>query len=124
MLAALSIAATMPLAQAARLVPDTGEILLNSGSGYQPSAGVMELKPGDAVIVKPDAKASLIYGDGCAVAVVPGMVAWVEPTSPCQEKSGRTRDPDPTLTTPRVFDPTWLIDGAALLKRNRNPAGP
>jgi len=55
---------------------------------------------------------------------VPGMVAWIEQTSPCAPATGRTGDPDPALVAPKVFDRAWLFDGAASIKRSRTPAGP
>jgi hypothetical protein len=124
MLVLLSLASTIASAQVARVEPVTGEVLVNAGAGYHPVAGVVDLKPGDSVIAKPSAQASLIYGDGCAVDVVPGMVAWVAFTSPCADKPDRIRDPTPTLSAPRAFDPAWLVDGAARIRPNKNPAGP
>ena len=124
MVAAAASVALMPSVFAAKIVPLKGEILVNSGAGYQQIVGAVELKPGDAAIAAARAQASLVYDDGCAVNVVPGMVAWVEPTSPCADKTGRTRDPDPALSAPRVFDPAWLVDGAGLIRPNRFPAGP
>jgi hypothetical protein len=104
-------------------VPLSGEILVNSGAGYHRIVGAVKLKPGDAAIAEPNAQASLVYDDGCAIDVSPGMVAWVEQTSPCAKMSDR-RDPDPKLSAPRVFDPSWLDDGVARMTRHRNPAGP
>lgn len=120
----VALVSMMPSVFAAKIVPIKGNILVTSGAGYQRVDGAMELKPGDAAIAAPDAQASLIYDDGCVVDVKPGMVAWIEPTSPCAAGLGRTRDPDPTLSAPRAFDPAWLVDGAALIKRNKIPAGP
>ena len=124
MVAAVASVALMSSVHAAKIVPRQGEILINSGAGYQRIVGAVELKPGDAAIAAPNGQASLVYDDGCAVDVVPGMVAWVEATSPCAAGAGRTRDPDPALVAPRVFEPAWLVGGAARIKRIRNPAGP
>lgn len=118
--AVVLLVATM--ADAAKVVPIKGEILVNTGAGYQRIDGAVELKPGDSAIANPSAQASLIYDDGCVVDILPGMVAWSELTSPCQ--AGGTRDPDPTLPTPKAFDPAWLLDGAAAIKRQQYPAGP
>ncbi len=120
--AVISLAATMASADAAKVVPVKGEILVNSGAGYHRIDGPVELKPGDSAIANPSAQATLIYEDGCVVDIVPGMVAWGELTSPC--RSGRARDPDPTLPMPKAFDPAWLLDGAAAIKRQQYPAGP
>jgi hypothetical protein len=112
-----------PLADAAKVVPLSGEILVNSGAGYHPIGGAVELKPGDAAIAEPNAQASLVYEDGCAIDVRSGVVVWVEQTSPCEKRSDR-RDPAPKLSAPRVFDPSWLIDGVASITRKSTPAGP
>ena len=122
LVAVVSLAATMASADAAKVVPVKGEILVNSGAGYQRIDGAVELKPGDSAIANPSAQATLIYDDGCVVDIVPGMVAWGESTSPC--RAGGTRDPDPTLPTPKAFDPAWLLDGAFSTKRQQRPAGP
>ena len=121
---AVSLAATMPSADAAKVVPIEGEILVNSGAGYQRIDGAVELRPGGSVIANPSAKASLVYADGCVVDVVPGMVAWVEPTSPCGAAYRGARDPNLMLQAPKAFDPAWLLDGAAATKRQQYPAGP
>jgi len=118
------LAATMASSDAAKVVPVKGEILVNSGAGYQRIDGPVELKPGDSAIANPSAQATLIYDDGCVVDIVPGMVAWGELTSPCRSGTRGTRDPDPTLPTPKAFDPAWLLDGAAAIKRQQYPAGP
>jgi hypothetical protein len=118
----VSLAAPIVSADAAKVVPVKGEILVNSGAGYQRIDGAVELKPGDSAIANPSAQASLIYDDGCVVDIVPGMIAWSEAISPC--RAGGTRDPDPTLPTPKAFDPAWLLDGAAAIKRQQYPAGP
>ncbi len=116
--------AIVPLAQAAKITPIKGEVLVNSGAGYQRIEGTVELKPGDSAIANPSAQGSLVYADGCVVDVVPGMVAWVDQTSPCAATHRGTRDPATTLTTPKSFDPGWLLDGAASAKRRLQPAAP
>jgi hypothetical protein len=121
LVAVVSLAATAA-SDAAKVVPVKGEILVNSGAGYQRIDGPVELRPGDSAIANPSAQATLIYEDGCVVDIVPGMVAWGELTSPC--RAGGTRDPDPTLPKPKAFDPAWLLDGAAAIKRQQYPAGP
>ncbi len=123
-LAVVSMALTMGSAHAAQVTPVAGEVLVNVGAGYRSIAGVVDVEPGGSVIAGASAQASLAYPDGCVVDIVPGMVAWVEATSPCANQSVQTRDPGVTLSAPRVFDPTWLLNGAALIDRKKRPAGP
>lgn len=123
-IAAVSLFAVTPPADAARITPVEGEILVNSGAGYQRIDGAAQLKPGDSAIANPNARASLVYDDGCIVDVVPGMVAWVEPASPCGAGARAARDPAPLLSSPRTFDPAWLLDDAYRIKRRQFPAGP
>lgn len=123
MLVATATSAMVSTAQAATVTPVQGEVLVNAGAGYQRLGAEIMLKPGDVVIVRPDGKAMLAYPDGCTLDVVPGLVAWIEPTSPCANPHP-THDPAPMLATPRPFDRAWLLDGVALIRRHRNPAGP
>ena len=117
-IAAISVVALLPAAEAAQVTPIKGEVLVNTGAGYQRAEAAMELSPGDSAIAKPNAQASLRYPDGCVVDVVPGMVAWVERVSPCAATSRSTADPAPALAAPRTFDPAWLLgDGAIGLRR-------
>jgi hypothetical protein len=122
--AVVSLAATIQFSDAAKVMPIKGEVLVSSGTGYQRIDGEVVLKPGDSAIANPGAQAALVYDDGCVVDVVPGMVAWVEPTSPCGAGSRGLRDPDPIQAAPKAFDPGWLLDGAATAKRRTTPAAP
>ncbi len=116
--------AALPAAEAARLTPISGEILVNTGDGYQRIETATELKLGDSAIANPNAQASLSYPDGCVVNVVPGMIAWVERTSPCAAGPRSEADPSPTLAASRTFDPAWLLGDVATVKRRPYPAGP
>ena len=115
------------MAVGAEVVPVRGEVLVNTGIGYQVIAGAVRLRPGNSVIARPDAQGSLTYADGCVVDVIPGMVAWVEPRSPCVDvaRGAAVRDPAPALAAPHVFDPAWLVGGAPRTgARKMPPAGP
>jgi hypothetical protein len=108
---------------AAEIVPVKGEVLANTGTGYQPVIGRMKLDEGDSVIAAPGAQGSLVYADGCTLEVVPGMVAWVESKPPCSEGGAPVTAPPPLAPT-KTFKRDWLIGGAAQLKRTTIPAGP
>jgi hypothetical protein len=107
----------------AEVVPVKGEVLANTGTGYLAVEERMKLNEGDAVIVSPGSRGSLVYADGCAIDVVPGMIAWVGPKSPCSEGTAKTDGPSP-LTPTKTFKRDWLVGGAAQLKRTTIPAGP
>jgi hypothetical protein len=107
---------------AASLEVVTGEVMASSGGGYRLVAGTTELRPGDAIFVRPKAGASLVYPDGCRVAIAPATVVWVAAQSPCVHPA--ERDPDPYLKAAKVFDPAWLGEGAELLGIDKKPAGP
>jgi hypothetical protein len=123
LLVAISLGVTVPSALAAEIVPVKGEVLANTGTGYQPVGGRMKLNEGDSVIVAPGAQGSLVYADGCTLEVVPGMVAWVEPKPPCSEGRASAAAPPPLAPT-KTFKRDWLVGGAAQLKRTTIPAGP
>jgi hypothetical protein len=67
-----------------------------------------------------------MYDDGCAVDVVPGMIAWVGSQSPCAAAAGSdaARALEFSLKPRAVFDPTWLREGAAMIDPRKLPAGP
>jgi hypothetical protein len=51
---------------------------------FQHVSGVVNVEPGDAVMVSPGGSARVVYADGCPVNVAPGSVLRVAPASPCQ----------------------------------------
>lgn len=108
---------------AAEILPIKGEVLANTGTGYQPVGDRMKLNEGDAVIAAAGSQGSLVYEGGCTVDVVPGMVAWVESKPPCSEGSAPAAAPPPLAPT-KTFNRDWLVGGAAQLKRTTIPAGP
>jgi hypothetical protein len=120
---AISIGLTMPPVVAAEIVTVKGEILANTGTGYQPVGDRMKLSEGDSVIASPGAQGTLVYGDGCTFEVVPGMVAWVEAKPPCSA-GGAPAVALPPLVPAKTFKRDWLIGGAGQLKRTTIPAGP
>ncbi len=124
--AALVIVVMACPAQAAEIRPVRGSILINSGTGYRAIEGTARLKPGHAAIAAPQALGKLTYEDGCTVDVVPGMIAWIGPRSPCagSEDPDASRDPPPTLKPRVVFDPAWLTEGAANIDGRIPPVGP
>ncbi len=122
-----TVAAASPaLAQVAEVSPVRGEILVNAGGGFRAITGAAPLQSGDATFARSKALGRLVYADGCSIDVAPGSVIWVRAQSPCKANAGTptSRDPEPTLRPGAIFDPTWLVDGAALIDSRKPPAGP
>ena len=72
---------------AASLQPGQGDLTINQGQGFQPVNTRVDANVGDYIMVGPAGGATLTYDDGCVVNVPPGMVATVEPISPCASGS-------------------------------------
>lgn len=123
LLAAISLGLSLPPALAAEIVPVKGELLANTGTGYQPVNGRIKLYQGDSVIASPGAQGSLVYANGCTLEVVPGMVAWVERNPPCSGEATPADAPS-ALSPTKNFKRDWLVGGAAQMKRTTIPAGP
>lgn len=83
--AAIALLISASAAQAARLTAISGGVLADSGNGFQLVAGSLELGAGATVMVNPDGRAELLYGDGCRVEVRPGDVVAVTDESPCSK---------------------------------------
>jgi hypothetical protein len=79
----LALSAASPCS-AAMLEAIAGQVSVNRGTGFQHVSGVVNVEPGDAVMVSPGGSARVIYADGCPVNVAPGSVLRVAPASPCQ----------------------------------------
>lgn len=109
--------------QAAEIVPVRGDVLASTGAGYHPVGERTKLNEGDSVIVGPESQGSLVYADGCAVDVVPGMIAWVATKSPCADGAAKANALSP-LTPTKSFKRDWLVGGVSQLKRTTIPAGP
>jgi hypothetical protein len=78
---------------AASVEPGQGELFVNQGQGYQRVDGRIEAKVGDSIMVSPDGAATLLYPDGCQVAVQPGAVTSIDPLSPCASGSFAQQQP-------------------------------
>lgn len=69
-------------ANAARVSPQSGAILVNKGEGFVPVATDIELAPGARVLVQPGGTANIVYAGNCTVRVGQGF--WlVQTTAPC-----------------------------------------
>lgn len=114
-------------AQAATLYPIEGELLVSGGDGFRAVVEPANLKPGDTVIARSGARATLVYADGCKIAVDFGDLVSVLEKSPCIKKGGTNKGRSKTdwaTQTSRASDgtPYWalglgataLIGGAAL----------
>jgi hypothetical protein len=99
------------------VIGDKGTTLVNRGTGFSPVTGTTELKPGDRILVRNGAGASITYPDGCNVPV--RGVATVDPLSPCNFMAADL----PARTAPQYVPPVveaeafpyWPLAGLALL---------
>lgn len=74
----------VPLAaDAATVTPGTGQVLVNTGDGFEAVSGPTTVGPGDTVMVYPGGSATISYGGGCSVSVEPGGVVSVSERPPC-----------------------------------------
>jgi len=74
-------------AWAAMVEPREGNLSINQGQGFQPVNSRIDANVGDSVMVAPGGSATVVYDDGCRVAVQPGAVATIAPLSPCASGS-------------------------------------
>lgn len=77
-------------AQAAVLSDISGRVAINTGGGFQPVGGVIEVSAGTLVMAAPGGSARIVYGQNCEVRVRPGRVYTVSEDSSCV--AGLTRD--------------------------------
>lgn len=81
-------------AEAATLQVMGGNVMVSRGGGpYQLVGQSTELRAGDSVLVNPGAAATVVYANGCALPVQPGMVHTVTEVPPSC---------DPSLTTGQI----------------------
>jgi uncharacterized membrane protein YedE/YeeE len=77
---------------AAVVEPGVGDLTINQGQGFKPVASRTDANVGDAVMVGPGSSATVVYEDGCKVAVRPGAVTTIAPLSPCASGSNAAND--------------------------------
>lgn len=71
-------------AHAATVAPLEGTVLINTGDGFAPINGPVDVPPGALVTVEPGGHAEITYEQGCSFEVLPGSVAQVTEGSPCR----------------------------------------
>jgi hypothetical protein len=74
-------------ALAATLQSINGEVLVDSGGGFNVVSGPVTLNPGDTVIANPGSSAQIVYDNGCTVPVQPGAVVAVHAQPPCSTEA-------------------------------------
>lgn len=134
-----------PPAGAAVLSQATGDVLVNSGRGFQPVSASSEVAPGAQIMVRDRATAVIAYNASCSVKIGGGRIWTVAPKAPCAPgatlidmttASGATGNQDDNNLVPPPLDwfgPTVVIGGTGALgylayrtfvKDNNNPASP
>jgi hypothetical protein len=97
---------------AATIEPGQGNLTINQGQGFQPVNSRIDANVGDSVMVGPDGSATVVYDDGCKVAVQPGAVTTIAPLSPCASGSFAADMGVPVgAPPPPPFDPGAPIMG-------------
>ena len=61
-----------------------GQVSINRGDGFRRVTGPTQANIGDSVMVSPNGRARVVYPDGCAVNVDPGVVVTIAAQSPCK----------------------------------------
>jgi hypothetical protein len=89
----LTVAAALGAAPAgaATVTVGTGQVYLNTGGGYRPVAARAVAGPGSTVFANTGSSGTIVYPDGCVVAVAPPTVIIIAAQSPCA--SGTAADP-------------------------------
>lgn len=96
--------------QAATLLGVSGQVLVNRGSGFEVAQQGMDLKPGDIVVVNPGSAAHIVYPEGCAMPVAPGMIASIAAKAPCAPLTTGS----PAVLVPALTGSGLLLGGAGI----------
>lgn len=97
-------------AEAATLDVIKGGVLVSrGGSPYQLATKRIELRTGDSVLANPGGGARIVFSNGCAVPITPGMVFTVPEAPPCVANTNPTAEPAASGTS------TMLAVGAAVV---------
>jgi hypothetical protein len=86
LLATAVLVASAAAAAAATVTPVDGAISVNSGSGFQPIAGAVEVVPGDRILVGEGSRAQIRFSLTCAASIPVGV--YVVPSTPVCEPGG------------------------------------
>lgn len=78
----LSLAAALPAA-AATVEVRSGDVFIDSGSGFSPVLEPTEVKTGDTVMAMVGGAAEIVYNDGCRQTVDVGSLVVIGEASPC-----------------------------------------
>lgn len=68
---------------AATVEPTQGNLYISSGPGFYSVNGRIDAEVGSRLMVSPGGSATVVYPDGCTVAVQPGAVTTIAASSPC-----------------------------------------
>ena len=110
------VMASSSMAQAATLAKADGDVLVNTGSGFQRGVLGQELKPGDRVMVgRQGGDATIAYDLACLERVQIGRVVVVQPNVPCNAPGANTTIAPVDAVTAFPGGTTGLIFGGAVL---------
>lgn len=99
-----------------------GQVLVNTGNGFQQVQGTMQVGTGARVIVNQGGQASIQYEDGCNVPLNPGQLYTIAAASPCATtQQNNTSAPNGLAIGAAVIGGTV---GAVILLNGLNSASP
>jgi hypothetical protein len=88
LLAIIAAALLYNPALGATVTAQQGQVLVNSGKGFERVTGAVEAGAGAIVIANPGGRGHVVYPDGCWVAVEPGTVYTIAPGFSCKTDPG------------------------------------
>lgn len=104
---------------AATLSQTSGEVLVNTGSGYVSASASRELAPGTQILVRPGGEAYVTYSADCVERITAGRIAVVQESAPCTAATTQPAQSAPPVQAkaapPAGTDNTQLLIGAGLL---------
>ena len=86
---ALALSVLTAANAAPKLIPVSGQIYVNQGSGFLIATAPATLKTGDRIMVQAKSSAILAYSNGCSVPLTAGKVVTISSQSPCAFKANR-----------------------------------
>lgn len=94
-------------AHAAKVIPTSGSVFIDRGTGYAEVKAPTDAKTGDVVIALVGGSGEVVYSDGCRAQVEVGNVVTITEPSPCAALNNSS-------TAAGGVDTTLIIGGVAV----------
>ncbi|HZV20542.1 MAG TPA: hypothetical protein VE986_03255 [Hyphomicrobiales bacterium] len=118
-------------AHAATVTSESGTVLVNSGGGFVPVMGSVDVPPGTKIMVQPGGMALLTYPNNYTLRIGPGQVWEVQANPPGSEASPSEGDSTFGQITSQLSDNSVLLiaggvilAGGLVLAQSFKPASP